>query len=101
MALWGTRKQRSLSQQQQLSEEETKEPHFPNLSLPFSSPFLPLPFSSPFLSLLFFSPSPSLSLHIHHQGPGKGNYGATALFLMAMEEIYKVNPTGLVLIDGS
>lgn len=34
-------------------------------------------------------------------GPGKGNYGATALFLMAMDEIYKVNPTGLFLIEGS
>ena len=35
------------------------------------------------------------------QGPGAGNYGATALFLMAMEEIHKVNPTGLFLIEGS
>jgi hypothetical protein len=76
-----------------------------SLSQPLSSLFLSLSPSSLFLSLslssLFLSLSLSLSLHIHHQGPGKGNYGATALFLMAMEEIYKVNPTGLVLIEGS
>ena len=78
------------------------QPLFP-FPLPFSLFPFPLPFSLFSFSLPFslFYFSLPLSLHIHHQGPGKGNYGATALFLMAMEEIYKVNPTGLVLIEGS
>ena len=51
------------------------------------------------LSSLFISPIPPPPFS--HEGPGKGGYGATALFLMAMDEIYKVNPTGLFLIEGS
>ena len=34
-------------------------------------------------------------------GPGAGGYGMTALYEMAMDAIYKVNPTALMLVEGT